>query len=63
MDNPRYNENTIDGLIIDKNCVECSGKDLTCNYIFMCDVDRTCIFRSMYEDMFKGKDSYGNKNI
>jgi len=60
MDNPRYKSQTIDRLLnVETDCVECSGKDYNCKHIYMCDADRICIFRSMYEDLFKG-DNNGN---
>ena len=59
VDNPIYKPRTIDNIVIDKDCVECSGRDFNCSHIFMCDYDKRCIFRSMYEDLFKG-DKRGN---
>ncbi len=54
MENQLYKPKTIDGLVINKDCIECSGKDFNCKHIYMCDTDRVCVFRKIYEDMFKG---------
>ena len=42
----------IETLIIEKDCAKCTGKDLNCNHIYMCDTDRICIFQKMYDDIF-----------
>jgi hypothetical protein len=51
---------TINKIVVETDCAECTGREFNCVHLYLCDIDRTCIFRKLYEDLYLGGDRDGN---